>query len=74
MIAGSCNQSNDFFGGTVNTAARIQGMAEGGEIILSQTSVEDEESKNVLLSAPNQPHEFHANLKGLKDQFLLYRL
>ena len=40
-IAVTMNDRFDYFGGTVNMAARLQNESEAGEIVLSQTMLDD---------------------------------
>jgi adenylate cyclase len=72
VIAVSNNKSNDFFGGSVNTAARIQGKADAGEVVISQTMMEDLGVREYIENTGLQVKEFRAELKGLQDCFLLY--
>src|SRR5262249_41992106 len=47
-IAVTLNERLDYFGGTVNLAARLQGRSEGGDIVLSQTLLAEPEVKALL--------------------------
>ena len=42
-IAVNVGESIDYFGNTVNLAARLQGQSRGGDIVLSSAMVEDSE-------------------------------
>jgi class 3 adenylate cyclase len=53
----------DYFGTTVNTAARAQGMAGGGEIVLTRVLADDPPVRPLLEGLGRQ--EFQAELKGL---------
>jgi class 3 adenylate cyclase len=44
----SLNERLDYFGSTVNMAARLQGQSEGGDIVLSRAVAEDPAVKPLL--------------------------
>ncbi|MBA3534077.1 MAG: hypothetical protein H0T73_19320 [Ardenticatenales bacterium] len=72
-IAITANNVIDYFGSTVNAAARIQGISIGGDIILSQ-EVADDPRVTALLAPYSTVEQFPATLKGLTSTFVLYRL
>ena len=47
-IAVTLNERLDYFGGTVNMAARLQGRSEGGDIVLSEALMAEPEVKALL--------------------------
>jgi class 3 adenylate cyclase len=76
---GSCfavnlNERNDFFGGTVNIAARTQSKSGSDEIILSAKMVEDPGVKEVLHRNHCQLRRLIVPLKGLAGEYELYEL
>jgi class 3 adenylate cyclase len=48
----SLNERLDYFGSTVNMAARLQGQSEGGDIVLSRSVAEDPAVKPLLAGVP----------------------
>lgn len=78
--AGAClavrlNERLDFFGGAVNTAARVQGLSQGADVVVT-----DEvflEIKNALADAATPFHvaeSFDAPLRGLPAPVKVHRL
>ncbi|MDJ0333474.1 adenylate/guanylate cyclase domain-containing protein [Planococcus sp. S3-L1] len=73
-IAVNSNDRLDYFGRTVNIAARIQGQGEGGDIVLSKDVLALPESVELLNSADVQLEEFSAKLKGIDAAVELIRV
>jgi class 3 adenylate cyclase len=48
------NERLDYFGSTVNMAARLQGQSEGGDIVLSRAVADDPAVKPVLEGRPTR--------------------
>ena len=48
----SLNDRLDYFGSTVNMAARLQGQSAGGDIVLSRAVAEDPAVKPLLPAVP----------------------
>lgn len=72
-IAVNANDLLDYFGSTVNIAARIQNESYGGDIVFSAAVAED--PGVVRLLAREQPVEqFERTLKGVSQRFTLFRL
>ncbi len=71
-IAVTLNERLDYFGGTVNMAARLQGRSEGGDIILSQALLVEPEVKTLLASKGLV--EERAVIKGYDEPVPYYRL
>lgn len=72
--AGAClavraNDRLDFFGTTVNVAARLQAQAEGGHIVLTEELSRSPGVAAVIAGHPQR--SFHAALKGIRDEQLL---
>lgn len=61
----------DYFGGTVNLAARAQGVAGGGEIVFTEAVAAQPEAMAVLADAGLDAEPTTAPLKGLGDVALL---
>lgn len=71
-LAVTANDMLDYFGQSVNLAARVQGLAEGGELWLTETMYDDEISS--LLSAARYRVEKHsALLKGVSAPTVVYK-
>ena len=71
-IAVTLNERLDYFGGTVNMAARLQGRSVGGDIILSQALMAEPEVKALL--AGKGLVEERAAIKGFEEPVPYYRL
>src|SRR5262249_12730361 len=75
--SGSClhvtlNERPDYFGTTVNVAARVQGLARGHDIVLTDAVYESDAARALL---PHPPVErWRTALKGLDGQFQVYRV
>jgi class 3 adenylate cyclase len=71
-IAVTLNDRLDYFGSTVNMAARLQGQSEGGEIVLSQEIATDP-AVTVLLAGLSMAAD-QAALKGFDQPVSFFRL
>jgi adenylate cyclase len=72
-IAINSNNQLDYFGRTVNIAARIQRESIGGDVVLTEDIVHQPAVQEVLQRLPASM-SFKASLKGIEGSFLLYRL
>jgi class 3 adenylate cyclase len=66
------NDRLDYFGSTVNMAARLQGQSAGGDIVLSRTVADDPAVQPLL--AGGQTREESVALKGFSDPIRFVRL
>jgi adenylate cyclase len=67
------NDKLDYFGNTVNIAARIQGISQGNDVVMSEMLFQD--VKDFLAQYPPlYLSKFVVQLKGIKKQNTLYRL
>ncbi len=73
-IAVNLNDRLDYFGTTVNMAARIQNESVGDDIVLLESLAQDPEIAKVLAAVPGKRDYFEAELKGLTGKFKLLRL
>ncbi len=73
-IAVNLNGRTDFFGSTVNIAARIQGKREGGDFVITKTVREDPAVGQILSEMPHRTEVFNAGLKGIAEDMQLYRI
>ncbi len=71
-IAVTLNERLDYFGATVNMAARLQGQSGGGEIVLSRTFAEDAAVARLL--AGLTVSEEHCQLKGFTEETAFLRI
>ena len=63
------NDLLDYFGTTVNMAARIAGLSKGGDIIVSKAMLEDDEVRDALVSGGFGVRDsMLVALRGLPDQ------
>jgi class 3 adenylate cyclase len=76
-IVVNLNDRLDYFGSTVNLAARLQGQSLGGEIVLSGDLAEDPAVAPLLVSLAAEgfpAKQDQAALKGFAEPFGFYRL
>ena len=75
-IAVNLNDRLDYFGSTVNTAARLPHFSNGGEVIFSQSIHDDPEIIQLLekISSPNLMTRFQAEIKGHEETVSLWRM
>jgi class 3 adenylate cyclase len=59
------NDRLDFFGTTVNVAARLQGKAESGELVLTRALANEASIARVLSGVRSR--EYRASLKGIES-------
>ena len=73
MIAINANNRLDYFGRTVNIAARVQGESVGGDVVVTADLLRHQAVQQVLKGFPT-PRPFTVLLKGIADPVTLYRL
>ncbi len=73
-IAINANERLDYFGQTVNIAARLQNASEGGDIVFAEEFAQRDGVCALLAENPIQQSSFSANLKGISGIFNLYRV
>jgi class 3 adenylate cyclase len=73
-IAVTLNDRLDYFGSTVNAAARLPGLAEGGEVILSEQASSDPQVSEWLKGQGVSASPFKAMVKGFEQSFNLWRV
>jgi class 3 adenylate cyclase len=61
----SLNDRMDYFGSTVNMAARLQGQSQGGDIVLSEAVACDPAVKPLLVAVPTRRE--NVGLKGFES-------
>jgi class 3 adenylate cyclase len=73
-LAVTLNNIQDYFGQTVNMAARVQGLASSRAIIVTQSVVEDINAAKILESSGLQPTMQRATLRGIADETPVYEI
>ena len=74
-IAVTLNDRLDYFGSTVNMAARLEGLSSGNDVIISRAVYDDTEVREWLETENLNAVPFEITLKGFKEeQFTLWRV
>lgn len=74
-IAVTLNDRLDYFGSTVNMAARLEGLSSGSDVIISGSVYEDAKVRHLIESEDLSVVEFDMSLKGFDDErFELWRV
>jgi adenylate cyclase len=74
-LALNLNDKLDYFGSTVNKAARIQGTSKDGHLVLSESVYNNPEVKQIFQNFSNlSVDSFFANLKGIEGENMLYKI
>ncbi len=73
-LAVTLNNSQDYFGQTVNMAARVQGLASSRAIFVTRPVMEDEKAAKILESLGLQPTMQRAALRGIADETTVYQI
>ena len=73
-LAVTLNDRLDYFGQTVNIAARVQGLAMTRSIFATQSVVENPASREILRAAGLVPVSQRYALKGISDEFTVYEI
>ncbi|MEO7505608.1 MAG: DUF5939 domain-containing protein [Pyrinomonadaceae bacterium] len=74
-IAVTLNGRLDYFGCTVNLAARLEGLSTGGDVILSESAMADPELMTMIERDGLVVEPFEMMLKGFdEEKFQLYRI
>jgi class 3 adenylate cyclase len=73
-LAVRLTNSQDYFGQTVNIAARVQGLASSRAIFVTQPVVEDPNAAKILQSQSLRPSMRRAALRGIADETTVYEI
>ncbi len=73
-LAVTLNNSQDYFGQTVNLAARVQSLASSRAILVTQPVVDDPKSAKLLEQSGLQPTMQRAALRGIADETTVYAI
>jgi class 3 adenylate cyclase len=73
-IAVTLNERQDYFGQTVNIAARVQGLANSREIFATSAVVNNELASHVLKAGGLTPTSHNATLRGVANEMSIYAI
>lgn len=74
-IAVTLNDRLDYFGSTVNMAARLEGLSTGNDVIISRALYDDPEIRELIDCGGLEASPFDVELKGFeKERFELWRV
>jgi class 3 adenylate cyclase len=73
-LAVSLNDRQDYFGQTVNIAARVQSRADSRAILATGSVIDDERTTGILATAGLQPLSGRYALRGIADELTLYEI
>lgn len=73
-LAVTSNDKLDYFGRTVNVAARVQGLSKGGDVVLSRSLAEEPSVAERLTRSGWRREAFQASLKGIAEAYEVVRL
>lgn len=73
-LAVTLNDRQDYFGQTVNMAARVQGLATTRSIFATRPVVQDASAAKILSTAGLHPVEQRAALRGIADATIVYEI
>jgi class 3 adenylate cyclase len=73
-LAVTLNNSQDYFGQTVNMAARVQGLASSRAIFVTQPVIDDKKTANILAKSGLHPTMQRAALRGIADETTVYEI
>jgi class 3 adenylate cyclase len=73
-LAVTLNDRQDYFGQTVNMAARVQGLASSRAIYATKPVVEDAKSSKILETVGLKPTVQRAALRGIADETMVYEI
>jgi class 3 adenylate cyclase len=73
-LAVTLNNSQDYFGQTVNIAARVQGLASSRAIFATKPVMDDPKAAKLLETSGLHPSMQRAALRGLADETTVYEI
>ncbi len=73
-LAVTLNDRQDYFGQTVNIAARVQALASSRAIFATRPIVEDATAADILSRSQLHPVEQRATLRGFAEETLVYEI
>jgi adenylate cyclase len=73
-IAVTLNERIDYFGTTVNIAARVQGLSDGRDVMASGAIFSETDAQEILRQKGWASEQFTTSLKGLKSSYVVHKL
>src|SRR6266487_2003870 len=73
-LAVMLNERQDYFGQTVNIAARVQGLAASRSILATEAVVGHPQSSSILETSGLKPLPNRTSLRGIADEFMVYEI
>ena len=73
-IAVTLNERIDYFGTTVNIAARVQGLSDGRDVMASGAIFDETGAADLLRKKGWASEKFTTSLKGLKSSYVVHKL
>ncbi len=73
-IAVTANEKLDYFGQTVNLAARVQGASEGGDVVISSALAADPAIAEILSSGEYSITPFETVVRGVDEPVKMLRI
>jgi class 3 adenylate cyclase len=73
-LAVMLNERQDYFGQTVNIAARVQGLSNSHAMHVTGPVIESPEVANILHRASIEPIQKQAALRGIADKIVVYEI
>jgi adenylate cyclase len=73
-IAVTLNERIDYFGTTVNIAARVQGLSDGRDVMASGAIFKETGAEELLKQKGWADEQFTTSLKGLKSSYVVHKL
>ncbi len=73
-IAVTLNERLDYFGTTVNIAARVQGLSDGRDVMASDALYRESQAGTFLAGKKWNGEPFSTSLKGLKSSYTVHKL
>lgn len=73
-LAVTLNDRLDYFGSTVNVAARVQGLASPQSIYVTESIVTPDSTRALLAEAALEPVARRAALRGIRDEVTIYEI
>src|SRR4029079_12777061 len=67
-IAVTLNERLDYFGSTVNLAARLEGLSTGSDVIISGPMFDDPEVARLLKDGTVEAEAFDMSVKGFEEE------
>jgi class 3 adenylate cyclase len=73
-LAVTFNNSQDYFGQTVNVAARVQGLASSRAIFVTKPVIDNPGTAKIIEDLSLRPAEQRAALRGMADETVVYEI